>query len=169
MLLFSRLTTWLLIAVLAGLAVALLYWPLTALFAHIPLSYNEGWNGFHSLRLRTGGSLYPPVDAATFINYPPLSFYLTAAIAGLTGDDIVAGRILALAALAITTLNVGLAARRLGAARRSPSPPRSPSSASSRSISPTMSASMIRNGSRMPSSRRVSSSFSVVAATGALW
>jgi len=116
-LLFSRLTTWLLIAVLAGLAVALLYWPLTALFAHIPLSYNEGWNGFHSLRLRTGGSLYPPVDAATFINYPPLSFYLTAAIAGLTGDDIVAGRILALAALAITTLNVGLAARRLGAAR----------------------------------------------------
>jgi hypothetical protein len=114
-LLFSRVTTWLVIAFLAGLAAALLYWPLTALCAHIPLSYNEGWNGLHSLRLRTGAPLYPPIDAATFINYPPLSFYLTAVIAAVTGDDIVAGRLLALAALAITTLNVGLAARRLGA------------------------------------------------------
>ena len=115
MLLFSRVTTWLVIAFLAGLAAALLYWPLTALFAHIPLSYNEGWNGLHSLRLRTGGPLYPPIDASTFINYPPLSFYLTAVIAIFTGDDIVAGRLLALAALAITTLNVGLAVRRLAA------------------------------------------------------
>ena len=115
MLLFSRVTTWLVIAFLAGLAAALLYWPLTALFAHIPLSYNEGWNGLHSLRLRTGGPLYPPIDASTFINYPPLSFYLTAVIAIFTGDDIGAGRLLALAALAITTLNVGLAVRRLAA------------------------------------------------------
>ncbi len=114
MLVFSRLTTWLVIVFLAGLAGALLYWPLSALFAHIPLSYNEGWNAFHSLRLRTGGPLYPPVAPATFINYPPLSFYLTATIANFTGDDIVAGRILALAGLAITTVNVGVAARRLG-------------------------------------------------------
>lgn len=112
--LFARTTTWLVILFLTALACALLWWPLNATFAHIPLSYNEGWNAFHSLRLRTGGSLYPPVAPATFINYPPLSFYLAAAIASLIGDDIVAGRILALVALAITTLNVGLAARRLG-------------------------------------------------------
>lgn len=115
MLLFARVTTWLVILFLVGLACALLYWPLTALFAQIPLSYNEGWNAIHSLRLRTGGPLYPPVNASIFINYPPLSFYLTAPLASLIGDDLFAGRILALAALAITTLNVGLAAGRLGA------------------------------------------------------
>ncbi|MEO7223106.1 MAG: glycosyltransferase family 39 protein [Devosia sp.] len=114
MLLFARTTTWLLILFLVGLACALLWWPLNALFVHIPLSYNEGWNAFHALRLRTGGPLYPPISPAIFINYPPLSFYLVAGLANLIGDDIVAGRILALAALAITMLNVGLAARRLG-------------------------------------------------------
>ena len=115
MLLFARTTTWLVILFLAGLACALLWWPLQALFAEIPLSYNEGWNAFHSLRLRTGGPLYPPVSPAIFINYPPLSFYLVAGLAHFIGDDIIAGRILALAALAVTTLNVGLAARHLGA------------------------------------------------------
>jgi hypothetical protein len=112
---FARITSGLVIAFLAGLACALLYWPLSALFAHIPLSYNEGWNAIHSLRLRAGGPLYPPVDPATFINYPPFSFYLVAGLANLVGDDIVAGRLIALAALLVTTLNVGLCARRLGA------------------------------------------------------
>ena len=115
MLLISRITTGLILLFLAGLAAVLLYWPLAAIFAHIPLSYNEGWNAFHTLRLRTGGPLYPPIDPATFINYPPLSFYVVAPLAQLVGDDIFAGRIVALAALGITTLNVGLAARRLGA------------------------------------------------------
>lgn len=114
MLLVSRAVTWLVVAFLFGLAIALLWTPVSALTAHIPLSYNEGWNGFHSLRLRTGGLLYPPVSPATFINYPPLSFYLVAALANFIGDDIVAGRIVALVALLVTTLNVGIAARRLG-------------------------------------------------------
>ena len=74
--------------VLAG---AVLYWPLQALFAHIPLSYNEGWNAFHALRLRSGGPLYPPVAPALFINYPPLSFYIVGSLASLIGDDIFAG------------------------------------------------------------------------------
>jgi hypothetical protein len=115
LLLFARATTWLVILFLAGLACVLLWWPLNALFAHIPLSYNEGWNAFHSLRLRSGGPLYPPVSPAVFINYPPLSFYVVASLANLVGDDIVAGRIVALAALVVTTINVGLATRRLGA------------------------------------------------------
>jgi hypothetical protein len=93
---------------------ALLYWPLQALFAHIPLSYNEGWNAFHALRLRNGGPLYPPVAPDIFINYPPLSFNIVAALASVIGDDIFAGRVVALAALLVTTVNVGLIARRLG-------------------------------------------------------
>lgn len=114
MLLVSRAVTWLVIAFLFGLAIALLWTPLSALTAQVPLSYNEGWNAFHSLRLRTSGALYPPVAPGTFINYPPLSFYIVAGLANLIGDDIVAGRLVALAALLVTALNVGLAARRLG-------------------------------------------------------
>lgn len=99
------------------LIAALLYWPLQALFVEIPLSYNEGWNAVHSLRLRSGGPLYPPISPDLFINYPPLSFYIVSALARLVGDDIFAGRIISLVALLVTTLNVGLAARRLGAPR----------------------------------------------------
>lgn len=97
--------------VLAG---AVLYWPLQALFAEVPLSYNEGWNAFHALRLRSGGALYPAVAPALFINYPPLSFYIVGSVASLIGDDIFAGRIVALLALGISALNVGFIARRLG-------------------------------------------------------
>ena len=96
--------------VLAG---AVLYWPLQALFAHIPLSYNEGWNAFHALRWRSGGDLYPAVTPALFINYPPLSFYIVGSFASFIGDDIFAGRIVALLALGITALNTGFIARRL--------------------------------------------------------
>jgi hypothetical protein len=115
LLLFARATSWLLIGFFVVLAALVLWWPLQALFVHIPLSYNEGWNAFHALRLRTGGPLYPPISPAIFINYPPLSFYIVSALGGLIGDDIIAGRLIALAALLITALNTGLAARRLGA------------------------------------------------------
>jgi hypothetical protein len=115
LLLFARATSWLVIGFFVVLAAFVLWWPLNALFVHIPLSYNEGWNAFHALRLRTGGPLYPPISPSIFINYPPLSFYLVSALASVVGDDIIAGRLLALAALLVTALNVGLAARRLGA------------------------------------------------------
>ena len=115
LLLFARATSWLVIGFFVVLAALVLWWPLNALFVHIPLSYNEGWNAFHALRLRTGGPLYPPVSPSVFINYPPLSFYIVSALGGVIGDDIIAGRLVALAALLITALNVGLAARRLGA------------------------------------------------------
>lgn len=100
-----------------ALAASLLYWPLQALFLHVPLSYNEGWNAFHALRLRSGGPLYPPITPDLFINYPPLSFYLVSALAQLVGDDVFAGRILATAALVITAINVGFIAHRLGIKR----------------------------------------------------
>ena len=71
---------WVAVALLAGIAVALLVVPAEALFVHVPRNYNEGWNALHALRLRSGGPLYPPLSDAVFINYPPLSFYLVAAL-----------------------------------------------------------------------------------------
>ena len=112
-----RILPWLALLALVPLDVGLLATPLQTLFAHIPLNYNEGWNAFHTLRLRTGGPLYPPPSPAVFINYPPLSFYVIAAIERLTGDDIFAGRLVALVSLGVVTLNVALAARSLGVSR----------------------------------------------------
>jgi len=104
---------WLIVLILAAIAAALLVAPTQALFTHIPRNYNEGWNAFHALRLRTGGPLYPPLSEATFINYPPLSFYLVAALHPLFGDDIFAGRAIALIAELVVATNIALTARAL--------------------------------------------------------
>jgi hypothetical protein len=96
------------------LAAVLLWWAFQALPVTIPRNYNEGWNGFHALRFRTGGDLYPPVSPGQFINYPPLSFWVVGSLASVLGDDIVAGRIISAIGLGISALNVALAARRLG-------------------------------------------------------
>jgi hypothetical protein len=104
---------WIIVLLLAAIAAALLIAPTEALFTHIPRNYNEGWNAFHALRLRSGGSLYPPLSEATFINYPPLSFYLVAALHPLFGDDIFAGRTIALIAELTVAINIALGARAL--------------------------------------------------------
>lgn len=108
-----RTLPWLVLLAIAGFAIALTILPAEALFARIPINYNEGWNAFHTLRLRTGGPLYPPLSASTFINYPPLSFYIVAALHPLIGDDIFAGRLVALIAELAVALNVALATRAL--------------------------------------------------------
>ncbi len=81
---------------------------------HVPLDPNEGWNAYHTAAAMSGGHLYP--DRASFLtnNYPPLSFY----IVGLFGaDHIVAGRIVALLALAAVSASIFAAARMMGTGR----------------------------------------------------
>jgi hypothetical protein len=60
-----------------------------------------------------GGPLYFPPDALLTNNYPPLSFYLLAPLAGLLGDAVFAGRLVAwLAFAAVTALIVAIPYRR---------------------------------------------------------
>ena len=73
---------------------------LSSLGLQIPLDPNEGWNAYHAQAAMTGGKLYPGPDSFLFNNYPPLSFYLVGAFGRLAGDNIVAGRIISLLALA---------------------------------------------------------------------
>src|ERR1700728_142178 len=60
---------------------------------HVSLDPNEGWNAYHAAAAMRGHGLYP--GAASFManNYPPLSFYLVGLLGQVTGDPIVAGRI----------------------------------------------------------------------------
>ena len=82
--------------VMALLTLALLARNVLAIPVLSPLDPNEGWNAAHALALLAGHNLYPPPQSLMVNNYPPLSFYLAAALTRLTGDAIVAGRVLSL-------------------------------------------------------------------------
>ncbi|APH58772.1 Hypothetical protein GbCGDNIH7_0462 [Granulibacter bethesdensis] len=70
---------------------------------HLSRDPNEGWNAFQTRQALSGQALYPPLDGLTGNNYPPLSFYIVGWTAKLTGDPILAGRLLAL----LSMLTVG--------------------------------------------------------------
>jgi hypothetical protein len=59
------------------------------------INYNEGWNTYFVERVRQGLALYPPPQASIINNYPPLSFYLVAAVSALVGKIWIAGRLVA--------------------------------------------------------------------------
>jgi hypothetical protein len=110
-----------LLAAGAVLLFCLLIGPVSAIGRRIPLNYNEGWNAYFALRAVTPGAgpLYPPHGALVFNNYPPLSFYLVGALGRfLFGDMILAGRVVALAALLACGPLLALAVRRLGGSWR---------------------------------------------------
>lgn len=111
----SRLVLWGVLAALVATTLPLLLRDIWMIPQHVPLDPNEGWNAAHALRL---GKLYPPPGDGMVNNYPPLSFYLVAATTRLTGDTIVAGRIIALLSFAAATIAIAIAARVMGTGRR---------------------------------------------------
>lgn len=82
----------------------------------VPLNPNEGWNAYHAAAAMSGHGLYPAAGSFMINNYPPLSFYLVGLIGRMTGDFIVAGRVVSLAAFLADTLLIAAVARRLGCA-----------------------------------------------------
>lgn len=99
--------------VLALLTLALLVRNGMAVAVLAPLDPNEGWNAAHALSLLAGKSLYPPPQSLMVNNYPPLSFYLVAALTKVTGDAIIAGRILSLLSFAGLCAETALVLRQL--------------------------------------------------------
>jgi hypothetical protein len=89
-----QMMVWAAITALALVAAPLLARDLLAITRHVALDPNEGWNAAHALRWLAGGPLYPPHGSWMTNNYPPLSFYIVGTLARLTGDAVVAGRLL---------------------------------------------------------------------------
>jgi len=85
---------------------------------HVPLDPNEGWNAAHALAVMAGQPLYPPSDSLMVNNYPPLSFYIVAMLARLTGDAVVAGRILSLLSFLAVCGGIALVVRQMGCGTR---------------------------------------------------
>lgn len=71
------------------------------LCAHVPLDPDEGWNAYLARAAVGGAPLYP--HGVMVNNYPPLSFYIVGMLGRLTGDPIVAGRLLSLIAFFAST------------------------------------------------------------------
>ncbi len=102
---------------LLGLALVVCAYPLIRAFYNIEVDYNEGWNGYLQLRAQHGLPLYSGYSPWYFNNYPPLSFYIIGLVGKLTGDVVLAGRLLSLAGLAATALACGHAVRSAGGSR----------------------------------------------------
>ncbi len=82
-------------------------------FAHFTADPNEGWNAVHALIAMSGRQLYPPADALTGNNYPPISFYVVGWIGKRLGDSIFAGRLLSVASVLGTAGLIFLAVRQI--------------------------------------------------------
>jgi len=92
--------------VLALCATALLALPVARLPMRVPINYNEGWNAYQADRAMSGQPLYPPADSLLANNYPPLSFYVVGIAGRVAGDNVIAGRFVAL--LSLLTVVVGI-------------------------------------------------------------
>jgi hypothetical protein len=105
------------IVVIGLLTACALAWPLARLFVHYPIDINEGWNALLADRAMGRDVLYPSMQGTFFNNYPPLSFYVVGLAGRLTGDNIIAGRLISLAAILVIAFNIGWIVRSLGGAR----------------------------------------------------
>jgi hypothetical protein len=92
--------------------------PLLSIGRYLPLDPNEGWNAYFADAAIHGGVLYPAADALITNNYPPLSFYLVGAVGYLMGDNIFAGRIIALLSLLFVAWSIYYWLRSTGTAAR---------------------------------------------------
>jgi hypothetical protein len=106
---------WSVTAALALAALFLLLRNSAAIPSLVALDPNEGWNAAHAIALMSGHALYPPPRSLMVNNYPPLSFYVVGALTRLTGDAVIAGRLLSLLSFLAASALIAAIARRMGA------------------------------------------------------
>ncbi len=99
---------------LAFAAASLLLRDALAIGLHIPRDPNEGWNAYLAHAAMTGAPLYP--QGLMINNYPPLSFYVVGALGSITGDPILAGRLISVAAFLAAAGSIIVILREMGAA-----------------------------------------------------
>jgi len=109
---------WCILALISAVVLCGLIEPLLTLRRFIPLDPNEGWNAFFSQIALAGGNLYPGGASLITNNYPPLSFYVVGIVGLMTGDNIFAGRLVALLSMLVVAANLYYWLRATGSAAR---------------------------------------------------
>jgi hypothetical protein len=105
------------VALLWVAAAAGMLGPIQAMTHTVTRDYNEGWNAFWSQAALRGEDLYPPAGASISDNYPPLSFFVVGMLGRTVGDNIVAGRLVALASFCAILLAIFAWLRLVGCSR----------------------------------------------------
>jgi drug/metabolite transporter superfamily protein YnfA len=108
---------WFAVSIFGILAAIFLAWPVWRLWLPVEINRNEPWNAWFIEAVLSGAPLYPGKDALIVNNYPPLSFYITALAAKITGDTILAGRLISLFSTFALCAGVGVCIRALGGSR----------------------------------------------------
>jgi hypothetical protein len=99
-----------LLCLVAGMA---MFRPVIELPFQIAKDYNEGWNAYQAAHALSGDKLYPGYKELTGNNYPPVSYYVVGAVGQITGDNIIAGRVIALLSLLGAAVAAGAIVRLL--------------------------------------------------------
>lgn len=86
-------------------------------FLPAEVDYNEGWNAVRQAQAWIPHALYGRPPELSVTNYPPLSFHLVGALAGLGVDVVLAGRLLSLLAIAATGACLARITRRMTGSR----------------------------------------------------
>jgi hypothetical protein len=115
---FVRFTISAPLAVFAAIAAAVLLVIACRIAIKYSFNVNEGWNAYWAAAAWSGADLYPPPTALKMNVYLPLWFYLTGSLGSLLGDNIIAGRIVAGAAMLGTAGAVFLIVRAITGLRR---------------------------------------------------
>lgn len=105
------------VALLCALALFSALLPLYRAQFLFEININEGWNAYHADAAAAGGTLYPAPDQLITNNYPPLSYYLLAALAPLLGGPLFAGRAVSFIALCVVAAALYAMLRVLGVRR----------------------------------------------------
>ena len=103
-----------LLCLIAGLA---LVWPVYRSSLNIKINENEGWNAYFADAAMGRMPLYPSPDKLITNNYPPLSFYVAGAAGKLIGDNILAGRLISLAAVLVLAFLIARIVKEIGGDR----------------------------------------------------
>lgn len=101
----------LLLAVPLAVAVIVLGWRATL---YVSITPNEGWNAYLAKAAAAGTPIYFPLSDFRVNNYPPLSFYVVAAVMRLVHDAVFAGRIVAWASFLAIGVSIHAILRSLG-------------------------------------------------------
>ncbi len=99
------------------MAAVFLSWPVWRIGFLLDANLNEAWHAWYIDAAQNGTPLYPAPGELIVNNYPPLSYYLTALGAKLTGDTILAGRLISLASFFVFCWAAGVCIRALGGSR----------------------------------------------------
>ncbi|WP_295850566.1 hypothetical protein [Tardiphaga sp.] len=97
--------------VLGLLACYFLAWPIWRAQFLLEIWPTEGWNAYLQDAAAEGRPLYPPLDALTANNYPPLSFYAVGALGKIFGDNLFVGRAVSIAGLLCVAIEIFYAVR----------------------------------------------------------